>query len=198
MLSQDTIVMRYDSVIISKVIEINQTDIKFKRYEWPDGPLYVQSKATIKIIKYRNGTKEEFEPGDPVSSPTVPQAQPLTYKIEQRGPMFIYMGKPLHEYQLSAILMDSNDFAIQKLTQTMNDANRTRHLGLAAIPFAAFAFISLGVATATTSGDASDNALVSAACFSAIAIPLAVIGISKSEKHSRSRGEAVRLYNLKY
>ncbi|MCH7597132.1 MAG: hypothetical protein IID35_11330, partial [Planctomycetes bacterium] len=56
--SQDIILFKDGSEIKSKVIEITETLIKYKRFDHQDGPLISISKSKVFIITYENGTKE--------------------------------------------------------------------------------------------------------------------------------------------
>ena len=46
--------------ILSKVIEINNNEIKYKQFDNQNGPTIITLKKNIFIIKYENGTKEVF------------------------------------------------------------------------------------------------------------------------------------------
>ncbi len=59
-LSQDIIVSKDGKTIKAKVMEITQSEIKYKRFDNIDGPLISISKDGILIINYQNGTKETF------------------------------------------------------------------------------------------------------------------------------------------
>ena len=59
--SQDTIIRRSSEVIIAKILEISPTEIRYKKFEFQDGPTYIEIKARVKKIHYANGVKEEFE-----------------------------------------------------------------------------------------------------------------------------------------
>lgn len=61
MRSQDTIFKKNGSMILGKVSEINQEDIKFKRTGMEDGPIFTENKKDIESIHYSNGTKEIFK-----------------------------------------------------------------------------------------------------------------------------------------
>ncbi len=58
MTAQDIIVMKNGDLIQSKVQEITQTEIKYKKYSNPNGPLYTIDKAAVLSINYENGEKE--------------------------------------------------------------------------------------------------------------------------------------------
>ena len=58
--SQDIILLKNGDSIKSKIMEIGQTEIKYKKFDNQDGPLYVKAKSDISQIFYENGTKEVF------------------------------------------------------------------------------------------------------------------------------------------
>src|SRR5687767_8191517 len=63
MQAQDTLYTISGQKIPAKVIEINQTEIKYKKATNLDGPTYVVDKNDVALIEYKNGTKELFGTG---------------------------------------------------------------------------------------------------------------------------------------
>lgn len=61
MSAQDVIVKKDGSTILSKVLEVNTADIKYKKHSNPKGPTYTISKAEILCINYANGEKDDFK-----------------------------------------------------------------------------------------------------------------------------------------
>ncbi len=59
--SQDIIVKNDKSEIKSKILEITEELIKYKKFEMPDGPTYSINKADVFMLLYANGTKEYIE-----------------------------------------------------------------------------------------------------------------------------------------
>lgn len=59
--AQDVIVMKDGSTIISKILEIGITDIKYKKYSNINGPIYTINKSEIKTINYENGERDIYE-----------------------------------------------------------------------------------------------------------------------------------------
>lgn len=59
--AQDVIVKKDGSTIISKVLEVSTSDIKYKKYSNLDGPLYTIGISDVLSINYENGEKELFE-----------------------------------------------------------------------------------------------------------------------------------------
>lgn len=58
--AQDVIVKKDGSTILSKVLEVNTTDIKYKKYSNLDGPTYTILKTELLSINYKNGECEKF------------------------------------------------------------------------------------------------------------------------------------------
>jgi len=59
-LAQDTIYDRKNYNILAKVIEITKSDIKYRRFDNPNGPIYNISKSEVSYIKYENGLMEDY------------------------------------------------------------------------------------------------------------------------------------------
>ena len=58
--AQDVIVKKDGSTILSKVLEVNAADIKYKKFSNQNGPTYTISKSEILSINYENGEKDNF------------------------------------------------------------------------------------------------------------------------------------------
>lgn len=58
--AQDLITLKNGSDIKSKVLEINLTEIKYKKFDNLNGPIFSISKEDVLIIRYENGTKDIF------------------------------------------------------------------------------------------------------------------------------------------
>ena len=58
--AQDVIVKKDGSTILSKVLEVNQNDIKYKKHSNKNGPTYTINKSDIISINYENGEKDTF------------------------------------------------------------------------------------------------------------------------------------------
>ena len=65
--SQDLIIFKSGDEIQSKVLEITETAVKYKKFANQSGPTYTTSKKDVFMIKYKNGDKDVFK-DTPVSS----------------------------------------------------------------------------------------------------------------------------------
>ncbi len=59
--AQDIIFKNDRTEVKSKILEVEENDIKYKKFEFLDGPTYTMSKSDIYMIIYKNGQKEIFE-----------------------------------------------------------------------------------------------------------------------------------------
>jgi hypothetical protein len=65
--AQDTLYTISGQKIPAKVLEINQTEIRYKKANNLEGPTYVVDKTDVALIEYKNGSKEMYGTG---SGPT--------------------------------------------------------------------------------------------------------------------------------
>jgi hypothetical protein len=56
--AQDLIILKDESVIEAKVLEISTTEVKYKHFDYLDGPTIVLPTANVQSIKYENGRVE--------------------------------------------------------------------------------------------------------------------------------------------
>lgn len=58
--AQDVIVLNDGSSIISKVVEVGSSDVKYKKWSNLEGPTYTLKITEILSVNYQNGEKESF------------------------------------------------------------------------------------------------------------------------------------------
>lgn len=78
--AQDVIVKKDGSTILSKVLEVNTADIKYKKFSNQNGPTYTISKAEVMTINYENGDKDDFASGNVNVSQPIEQVPRLISK----------------------------------------------------------------------------------------------------------------------
>ncbi len=59
--AQDLITKKDGEDIQAKIIEVTQTEIKYKKFSNQDGPTFVLPKSEILIVRYQDGTNEIFD-----------------------------------------------------------------------------------------------------------------------------------------
>jgi len=87
--AQDVIVKKDGSTIISKVLEITSTEVKYKKFSNLEGPTYTLLKSEIQGINYENGEKETF-----TQDPRIEPAQEMSDDSDDnnRVPDRMHMG----------------------------------------------------------------------------------------------------------
>jgi hypothetical protein len=66
--AQDVILKNDNTTILSKIIEISDTNIKYKKWSNQDGPTYTLSSQEIKSITFQNGDIETFQTDLPTTT----------------------------------------------------------------------------------------------------------------------------------
>lgn len=54
----DKITFNNGKIVLGKVTEVNNTQVKYKRCDWLDGPTYTKSRFILSKINYHNGTEQ--------------------------------------------------------------------------------------------------------------------------------------------
>ncbi len=78
--SQDIITLKTGEKIASKILEVGQTEVKYKKFENQSGPVYVASKTEISNIIYENGTKDVF------GGEILKTEEPVAVQIQNNAP----------------------------------------------------------------------------------------------------------------
>ena len=58
--AQDVITLKDGSDVQAKILEVTPTEIKYKKYSYPDGPLFTIRKSDVLIVRYENGERDVF------------------------------------------------------------------------------------------------------------------------------------------
>jgi hypothetical protein len=215
--AQDTIYKRSGVIVYAKVLEINPVEVKYKRFNFSDGPLYIEKKETIRSIRFANGLKEEFDLNT-VTLSSLPVSQDAYYqenivinnidprqfnKIYPRGSKFNYRNDLISENQLHRMLLKTKDKEIIEQIGRSKDAHILQYIGFGAIPLGIGTIYFLeksGLGTYNsyyqTSRNNGDMVLSAVFLVGAITCPIAS-GIFK-QKRKTYNSNAVDIYNAKY
>jgi hypothetical protein len=87
--AQDVITKKDGSEILAKVVEIDNSVVKYKLYDNQDGPTYVVNKSELFMIKYESGRKELFNSSAnaPTTSSTTTPVTRATPPVQNRTPV---------------------------------------------------------------------------------------------------------------
>jgi len=87
--SQDIITMKSGEDIEAKVLEITVTEVKYKKFDFQDGPTYTILKSNTLMIRYKNGSKDIFP--EPV---VVPKEDSTSNAVTDRRKTYDSRGLP--------------------------------------------------------------------------------------------------------
>lgn len=133
--AQDVIVKKDGSTILSKVVEISDTQVKYKKFSHLEGPTYVVSISELTSINYQNGEKENFES----SQATVTQTQtPSVPSYENAYGPYV---------QQSGTMSDTELLKAYKKSKKFTDPSRIKKLKITG-----YVFCGLAVAGAVMTG----------------------------------------------
>lgn len=118
--AQDVIVKKDGSTILSKVVEVSDTQVKYKKFSNLEGPTYIVSISELTSINYQNGEKENF--GSSQATVTQTQTPSVPNYENAYGPYVQQSGKVsdtelLKAYKLSK-LRQTNSLRIKRLKIT--------------------------------------------------------------------------------
>lgn len=89
--AQDKIHKSDSTIIEARVLEINDNEIKYKKFNNPNGPSYIIDKSKVNMIVYENGEKDIFNQSKAanlikVEPPKLPQGISINDSIKQQKP----------------------------------------------------------------------------------------------------------------
>lgn len=88
--AQDIIVLNNNTAdeIKAKVIEVTNSEVKYKKWTYQDGPTFAIATANIFVIKYQNGEKQTFNTPQVTAAPAqVQNPQPRNYYSQNTQPV---------------------------------------------------------------------------------------------------------------
>ncbi len=81
--AQDIITKKNGEDIKAKVLEVTKTEIKYKRFESPEGAIYTMDKSDIVMIRYKDGTKDLFVQEEAVVKPKEPAVEQRSIPVKR-------------------------------------------------------------------------------------------------------------------
>ncbi len=169
LIAQDTIYKRSGETIVAKISELTPTEIKYKRFDFQDGPTYTVLKSTVESIKYSNGLKESFKKeeiaptGVTTEKPDYYVAGTQNNKISIRGRQFFYKNQYHSEKEIQNFLLETRNKEIVGYVTKSRQAKKMQYIGFAAIPLGLIGLVALASSTTTNyNGTTSTNGGVAA------------------------------------
>lgn len=206
--SQDTIYKTNGEIVIAKILEVWPNEVKFKKFDFMEGPVFIENKSELKKINYFNGLKEVFEKREHSTQASGITPAPINFqprietnqskKILVLGNRNKYQDHFLHEKELHDLLLKTGDRKIMAMVEEAKDAKSMQYLGFLGIPLGITSYIFvLKSAFGSSNGSSSSDLNIAGVCFlGAIVCPLSSIAF-KIKRRNYNR-EAVVLYNQKF
>ncbi len=202
--AQDTILKRDGSKILSKILEISGTEVKYKKFGLPDGPDFIEDKSNIQSIRYINGSKDEFEIQPAKNTPKQRETNVNQYSqqvytdntIEIRGRKFQYHGNQLNDKELHRVLLNKDDPRIEALVKKARTSKGLQYVGFAGIPVGGFGLGAV-VLSAFLKGQEATDVLTFGAVCCAVAVTFPISTLHFYNKRRAYNEEAIELYNTK-
>jgi hypothetical protein len=121
--AQDVIVKNDQSTVMSKVLEITSTEIKYKKWNNQDGPTYSISRSEVLSINYENGEVEKFSDNATSQSNTFQDiTQPPRKGImECSGSRLLLNGRVLSDEEVR-YLVGEHDYQLYMKGKNLNSA----------------------------------------------------------------------------
>ncbi|HEV7230710.1 MAG TPA: hypothetical protein VGO45_05240 [Bacteroidia bacterium] len=116
--AQDTIVRRNGEQVVAKVLEVNTTEVRYKRADAPDGPVYAAAKWELQYIIYAGGRKEsylEFNPPPPLL------ARPVDLSIQISGSSYYYKEHRISERDMLNVAQQRKDKKVDLMIRETRD-----------------------------------------------------------------------------
>lgn len=103
-MAQDVIVKKDGTTIQSKVLEISETEIKYKKWSNQDGPLYSIKRSSVDSINYQNGDIELF-------TSETDDNQPSSHNhgiMERKGRDLVLNGRKIYGEEVRFLVGEKN------------------------------------------------------------------------------------------
>lgn len=214
--AQDSIFKRDNDTIVAKVFEINSKEVKYKKFHFQDGPMYVEAVSEIEKIIFSNGMKQTFEKQKPetIVNEQPVYSKPIDNKIIDHRMFYVYQFRKINQKEMQYIVSGTNDKKIMSLVSEAKKARRREPIFFAAFPFVAGGIYALYESQAknyyyNNSGytytynythNSSERTLlvsVGSVCLAA-AVACPVYSIYNKYKKMNCNSAAIKLYNQKF
>ncbi|MDF2436340.1 MAG: hypothetical protein K0Q95_716 [Bacteroidota bacterium] len=194
--SQDTLIMKNGNHISSKIMEVSPEEIRYKRFDNLDGPIFVVKSNEVDMIKYKNGTSDSIRSASPkVIATVVPDLFP---PIHRRGMFFKQGNITFKQREMHSLVSKTKDPVILAYTAKAKTAKNVEYVGFVAIPAFVFTLGWTGYALLNNSFAYSDISYAPAIASAVIAAAALTTSITFKLKGRNYDDAAIRAYNEKY
>jgi len=204
MKSQDTIHFKNKDMLSVKIFEVGISEIKYKRYDNLNGPVYLCSKTDIYIIKYENGVTDTIKSAPVVRSLTNGSTSYYVNPdgLRLSGNKIIYHNTRISDRELYLMVREQSPSETQvRLKKEFKKLNeyKLKEAALAPSLFVAGAVVH-GYALShlfdmSYNSSAQSNAISALFVGAALRISGHVVNIVYRNKKKSKRADIVNIYN---
>jgi hypothetical protein len=210
--AQDTIIKNDGVKISGKVLEVSSKEVKYRKIQNAEGPIYIESTAELSLIKYGNGLADTFKFVKPWFLPVQVEEKEekkviigkMNAELNKAGSRYRFNNTFINEREMQDYLMSFKDPAITQQIHAAKVEKGLQYIGFAAIPFgigSLFSFLQDATMSGSYGSDPNKNSSSRYQNAKILAIAgVACIGTSICLKVKRSQhnANALKLYHQKY
>lgn len=204
---QDTLYKRNGEVVSAKILEINISEISYKRIDLPEGPLMIVAKNDVWKIKYATGQIDSFKLITPQVQalvnriPVKVYSNPESVKLGMRRGVYVYQGHNISDRKLfylantQNLIWNNKEIAENVIASKKNKAFQYS---------VGYGGAALGIVTAFSSGIAMDyNSGAESVLLGMIGVSIGATAIVSSQiisfsyklKRVKHSNKVMELYN---
>ena len=219
--SQDIIIKKSGDEIKAKVLEIGISEIKYKRFDFQDGPDYTISKSEVVLVRYENGINEVITapasnnpavintPAPTITvAPVLPPEKEIT-TIEYAYGSYNMNGRYISKTRVTSLLKATKDAQIERLLKKSKRAKVTGNLVGAAVGVPLIVIGSLVIirgailksefTSYNNYSDPDGTGLITAgSAMAGTGLMLQFVNIGFQARSKKKFNDALEIYNAKY
>ncbi len=204
--AQDTIFQKNKTIIPAKVLEVGTEEIKFKKTDNPEGPVYRLPLSEVYAIHYKGGIADTFNVKAKAKETPIVIYQPAKSKLEYDSKGFYFNNRRMGTMEVSDLLQSKKD---PKINFWLSEAKKDKIFSGLCAGFSIPAYVIGGGAalltilfsttnTSSTSNNSTNQVQVT--------IPIALVGLlgggilsfnykAFKKKYFLNMGNAIDRYN---
>jgi hypothetical protein len=198
---QDTIIKNNGTKITGKILEVSSEEVRYKKANNTDGPVYIETITGLSGINYSNGIKDTFKFEKPwlVSKPLKAQENEVAAKkkyppLNRIGNRYTFNDQIISEREMKDYLSNLHDPLISGYLRQAKVENGFRYIGFAAIPLGV-AGLFYAVAGSNIFGSGENTSSLDAAKLLGVAgVACVATSICLKIKSTQHKAAALRIY----
>jgi len=205
-MAQDTLIMTNGNIIPAKILEVSTEEVRYKRFDNLEGPVFITKTGEINKIKYQGGNTDILnKPAAPVVTAPVDPYPP----IERRGAFYrqqVSGYQPrMKEREMQNTIKKVNDTQIDFHIKKARMSKGLQNIGFVAIPaliftvgYSVYAIINNNNNNNNVSGVRTSADFTPAIATGVVAVAALATSITFGALRKKHNNAALKIYNEKY